>query len=118
MALEIIHVDTPDMLDEFYKDWSLTFIGVILEEAHLYLEYLQKFNPIKNRVYTFKGKLMNDHYHLSGDNRYPDDLTFLVIKIEDIKDPGHVVLHRYEISGHFFTDIVDNNAKREADKLL
>lgn len=116
-ALEIIQLDSPDLLDEFYKDWSLTFVGVIQTEVPLYLDFLREYTKVNDRVYIFKGKMMNEKYHLTGDNRYSDDLTFMVVKLEDIEDVGKVALPRFEIGGRWFNDIVDKNARQEEEKL-
>ncbi len=117
MDVEIIHVKSIDKLDDFYKDWDLVFEGVILKEAPLYLDFLKQYTKVKNKIYTFKGKMLNDKYHLTGDNRYPDDLTFMIVKLEDIEDVGKIALSRFEIGGRWFTDIVDNNARREEEKI-
>ncbi len=114
--MEIVQVRSADKLDEFYKDWDLTFSGVILKEAPLYLDFLKRYTKVKDKVYTFKGKMMNDKYHLTGNNRYSDELTFMVVKLEDIEDVGKIALPRFEIGGRWFNDIVDNNARREEEK--
>ena len=114
MAIEKIYVTDTEKLEEFYDDWSLTFTGIIEEEAGLYLDFLRQFTDVKDRCYIVKGKLMNEYYNLHGDNRYDDDLTFLVIKSEDIAEVAKIALPRFQIGGRWFTDIVDNNASREA----
>ena len=115
--VEIIQLDSSDLFDDFYKEWDLVFVGVFLDEAYEYLDFLKLYTHVKNRVYTFKGKLMNDKYHLTGDNRYPDDLTFIVVRLEDIEDVGKIALPRFEIGGRWFNDIVDKNARQEEEKL-
>lgn len=110
-----IYVEDFAKLDEFYEDWSLTFCGVIEDEIPLYLNFLKDFTELNDEdCYIFKGKLMNEHYNLTGTNRYPDDVTFLVLKLSSIKDVGKIAVPRFQIGGRWFTDIVDNNARMEA----
>ena len=109
-----IYVNEHSMLDEFYKDWSLTFLGCIEEELPLYIDFIKKYSEMNDEdVYIVKGKLMNEHYNLTGDNRYQDDLTIAVVKLSSIKNVVEVAVPRFQIGGKWFTDIVDNNRMRE-----
>ena len=111
-----IFLDSSEKFDEFYEDWSLTFEGVIEKEIPLYLDFIKKYTPLINEdVYIFKGKLMNQYYHLTGSNAYPDDLTFLVIKLSSIENVEKIAVPRFQIGGRWFTDIVDNNNRREGE---
>ena len=106
-------------LDEFYEDWSLTFTGVIKDEIPLYLDFIDENGGLKDReYYTFTGKLMNDYYCLSGDNRYADDLNFLVIRLKSLKNIEKTAIARFAIGGRWFTDIVDNNMSRYGGQVM
>ena len=68
-------------------------------------------------VYVIEGNLMNREYNLTGDNAYPEtDCTILCIKLDDMERPMAVTLPRFAVGGRWFDDVVDNNARREAEK--
>ena len=54
---------------------------------------------------------MNSFYHLTGDNAYSDDLT--IVCIDWINSN---VTSPYKGRWRWFSDVVDNNAKREIAK--
>ena len=110
-------VTEPKMFDEFYEDWSLTFLGVIEKEVPLYQNFINENGGLNDEdYYIASGKQMNDYYNLTGDNRYPDDLTILIIKQKSIGNIGKIAIPRFQIGGRWFTDVVDNNARRENEK--
>lgn len=110
-----IVLENSDKFNEFYEDWDLTFCGCIESEWNLYIEFLNDYTRINPdaEVYYFKGKLMNRHYGLVGNNAYPDDLGFIVVKLSDIEDINKIALPMREVGGRWFTDIVDNNSRHE-----
>ena len=65
--------------------------------------------------YQFTGKDMNEHYHLTGNNRYPDDLTFLCFPLDGLH-VGRLAFFKMAMRDRWFNDIVDNDARREAEK--
>lgn len=71
----------------------------------------------KDRFYVISGKLMNESYHLTGTNAYPNDVTIVCMKNgEDIEVNSALCIQRFEFGGRWFDDIVDNNARRELEK--
>lgn len=116
--MNIIEVTDKNILDEFYEKSALTFEGTTIDDENLkwLINWLKEHNceMIKEDFYVISGKTMNNYYHLTGDNAYPDSLTILVIKLEDLSNPDNIYIPRFEIGGRFFTDIVDNNARRES----
>jgi hypothetical protein len=115
--MNIIEVNDPKQLDEFYEKWSLTFEGTTTDDENL--KWLKKWfeehncKMLKEDFYIISGRLMNETYHLTGSNAYQDNLTILVIKLEDLETPDNIYVPRFEIGGRFFTDVVDNNRNRE-----
>lgn len=67
-----------------------------------------------NTFYTFKGKLMNDTYALTGSNRYPDTLTFLCFRLDGL-NVGKLAMFKMQFGARWLDDIVDNNLRREED---
>lgn len=102
-----------EKFEEFYNGSALTISGMIPEEAQLYVDYFGEHTGIKEGVagYIYTGKVMNDHYNLSGDNRYPDDIHFLTIPNEAFENAMAIAIPRFQVGGRWFDDIVDNNAR-------
>ena len=114
---DLIQADS-DKLDDFYNGSSLTFEGCTTDKDNLdYLyNWLKEAGVLKDGtlpIYTYKGNLMNEKYNLTGDNKYPDDLNFITIMLEDLDNPMKIVLKRFELGGRWFDDIVENNKYRE-----
>ena len=104
------------IFNRLYKNEALTAEGVNINDGNL--EVINKWYRTNSmcsasnvNIYIIKGKVMNSFYHLTGDNAYSDDLTIVCIDwIESkAKDP-------YKSSWRWFSDVVDNNAKREIAK--
>ena len=105
-----------EMLNEFFNTSCFTFEGIEtndkkgmkkLEKALLDNGYDKEE---KDRVwYWFNGSVMNKHFHLTGDNAYQDDLTFLCIP--DFYNPMFKLL----VGARWFDDIVANNLERQKE---
>lgn len=67
-----------------------------------------------NTFYTFKGKLMNDTYALTGKNKYQDTLTFLCFRLDGL-DVGKLAIFKMQFGARWLDDIVDNNVRREEE---
>ena len=63
-------------------------------------------------VITFRGKDMNMEYGLTGDNAYPDGLTFLMFPLTGL-NMGRLAIFKILMSDRWFDDIVDNNRRRQ-----
>lgn len=61
---------------------------------------------------TFKGIDYNSYYETTGDNRYPDDITFLAFSIEGL-NIGRLAMFKLRMGGRWFDDVVDNDMRRE-----
>lgn len=94
--------------------YTITGAGGELEDWKKgYQELLQKEDIGKpSKWYTFKGKLMNDTYDLTGNNRYPDDITFLCFSLEGLH-VGKLALFKIRMEDRWLDDIVTNNLNRE-----
>ena len=103
-------------LDKAYNGsyYTITGCGGDLQEwKDGYQELLNKegIGTIKEWI-TFKGSDMNNKYHLTGDNAYPEDLTFLAFSLDGL-EIGKLSLFKLKMQDRWFDDIVDNNARRE-----
>ena len=99
---------------------DLTIEGLSPDEKNLkeLLDWVKELTPLKREdVYTIEGGVMNREYHLTGTNAYPDtDCTLVCVKLADMEHPKRVAIPRFHIGGRWFTDIVDNNARREGER--
>lgn len=103
-------------LDKAYNGsyYTITGCGGDLQEwKDGYQELLNKegIGTIKEWI-TFKGSDMNNKYHLTGDNAYPEDLTFLAFSLDGL-DMGKLAMFKLKMEDRWFDDIVNNNAERE-----
>ena len=114
---EVVEADSAK-LDDLYNGSSLTFEGCTTDKENLdYLyNWLKELGAIKEGIlpiYTYKGSLMNEKYGLTGTNKYPNDLNFITVMLEDINYSNDLAFKRFEIGGRWFDDIVNNNTMRE-----
>lgn len=118
--MNTIKVNDRATLDALYRNSALTFEGVTPDKENLeaVLTWVKNYTPLKREdVYVIEGNLMNREYNLTGDNAYPEtDCTILCIKLDDMERPMAVTLPRFAVGGRWFDDVVDNNARREAEK--
>ena len=112
-----ITVNDRATLDALYENSALTFEGVAADEENLkaVLTWVKNYTPLKREdVYVIDGSLMNREYGLTGDNAYPETGSTLVcVKLADMEHPMRVTIPRFHIGGRWFTDVVDNNVRRE-----
>ena len=104
-------------LDAMYKNWDLCFEGCVINEENLgcYKKWFEDHNckMLKEDFYVITGKQMNEKYHLTGSNAYPDDINIMCVKQEDLSNVDAIIIPRFKIGGRWFTDVVDNNAYHE-----
>ena len=115
MNYTIHNVTNKEGLDNLYNHSALTIEGLAIDSICDFVEWLKDNTDILTDdliVYVTEGKVMNDNYCLTGNNRYPDDSH--IVSVIDI-DLCKVTFKRFEIGGRWFDDIVDNNASREAE---
>lgn len=115
MNYTIYNVTNKEELDNLYKNSALTIEGLAEDSICDFVEWITENTDVLTDnlvVYVTKGKIMNDNYYLTGNNRYQDGLSLVsVVDINLMK----VAFKRFEIGGRWFDDIVDNNASREAE---
>lgn len=113
--LTIEDTQVAEKFQEFYEGCALTFEGMVPEEAKLYVDFFRNITTVDDSVdgYIVRGAQMNREYHLHGTNAYSDDLNILVLPLEMFASVSRIAIPRMEIGGRWFSDIVDNNARRE-----
>ena len=115
--MEIVELTTREQLDKLYTEWAFTIEGCIIDDENMqflaeWIKSLQADKKPLDSIYLIKGKTMNDVYGLTNNNRYPDDLSIIAVDNEYI-DTSKIAIQRFAIGGRWFTDIVDNNVRRE-----
>lgn len=121
MSYKTIDVETTQQLNHLYEGDALTFEGFDISDANLraLIKWLEdkEAKPKENlSIYITRGSYMNREYCLTGDNAYPDDLHIVSIDLDDLGNWGAIILPRLELRGRWFSDIVENNRRREDEK--
>ena len=103
---------TVEDIEEMYNRSEFTWEGMNIDKDNLYVisGVIEQNGLLPEKPYTFwtwSGKMFNEMYNLTGDNRYPDDLTFLAI--DNLYDP----MFKIATGARWLDDIVDNNSARE-----
>ena len=115
-----IQVNDRATLDALYKDSSFTIEGLSPDDESLgrLAEWVKRLTAFKREnFYIIDGKTMNREYRLTGTNAYPEtDCNLVCIKLTDLVKPLALTMPRFQIGGRWFDDVVDNNARREAEK--
>lgn len=119
--MEIVELTTREQLDKLYTEWALTFEGCTIDNDNLqflaeWIRTLQADKKPLDSIYLIKGKTMNEVYGLTNNNKYPDDLNIVAVDNEYV-DTNKIAIQRFALGGRWFTDIVDNNARREDKKM-
>ena len=95
----------------------MTIEGLLEDSIGEYVNWTAErcdgFNTGEILVYVITGSVMNDYYNLTGNNAYPDDLTLVAIPLKYMNNTSKVAIPRMAIGARWFTDIVDNNVRRE-----
>lgn len=103
-----------EFLDKFFMESTFTFEGLDVSKKND-LKKLEKvfrehgYTKDVFLMYWFSGKEMNEKYKLTGDNRYPDDLTF--VTIPEYYNPMLKML----VGARWFDDIVQTNLETEME---
>lgn len=94
----------------------------ITREFPVATEYQEKELPERCDVYIVSGAVMNQVYHLTGDNAYQPDFHLMIIDDNHIIECKAMVKEdvkfgiRQDKTFRYFSDVVDNNARREIRK--
>lgn len=95
-----------EFLDKFRRESTMTYEGLLLEDDITIMEKYFRENGYDKDDFTLfytDGKTISDYYSLTGDNRYPDDLTIVFV-------PDYYNIKVKAVTGaRWFDDIVLDN---------
>lgn len=111
----LTEVKDADTLSELENASAFTVIGAggDLNEWCIGLNEIfagEKIGQV-TEFYSFKGKLMNETYRLTGYTAYNEDITFLSFKLDGL-DVGRLAMFRLKFGAKWLDDIVSNNKMR------
>ena len=106
-----------DKIKELADKSAFTWEGAFTTDEALQkiVDDFKESTPIQLPVhfYTWKGKLFNEIYGLTGSNAYPDDLNFLSVDLDNWSEMGNLPIFKMKVRARWLDDIVDNNAVRQ-----
>lgn len=83
-------VTSKDQLDELYNCSALTFEGVWTDNKNIkgIIDWIKQYSEVSNPlpIHIITGKVMNEEYHLTGKNKYPNEYTIVSIKLDFKKE--------------------------------
>lgn len=111
-----VEVTTKEQLDKLYNESAFTIEGLNTDDKNLNAlkQFIERYDAWTDdaEFWIIEGKVMNEQYHLTGSNAYPDDTAIVAVPGTDLMK---LVFPRFKIGGRWFDDIVDNNAARERE---
>lgn len=118
----LIHADS-DKISELEKGSAFTWEGLNSDDNSLsqVVDFFTKESKgfkVPCDIYWWSGKEFDDKYGLTGDNRYPDNLTFVSIPLDMWSEMGNLPMLKFQVGARWLDDIVDNNARREGKEDL
>lgn len=116
--MDIIEVNSSSVLNELYEGWAFTVEGLHPDAWEELFNWIEQYTPVKSRrLYVISGSYMNKAYGLTGTNAYDDSIYICCVKLADIEDADKLAYPRFEIGGRWFTDVVENNARRQNEEV-
>lgn len=113
--VDITMVNSGEDLENIYNKSMATIAGAggnILEWISGLNEWMKQnnFGEIK-KLYVFKGKDVNEHFNLEGDNQFQNDLTFISWEHDGANEDnfGKYCIERFKMGIRWFDDIIDNS---------
>lgn len=114
--MKTINVTSKAQLEALYNQSALTWEGLTAAEENFeaVMDWLVNLGAVidgkEPTFHIITGEFMNAIYGLKGSNAYADILT--IVSVTDINQTK-IALARFGVGGRWFSDIVDNNARRE-----
>lgn len=121
MEIKIISADETK-IRELENDSAFTWVGLsgLKNDKEVILDEFKKADVLNDietfEFYTWKGKLMNQIYMLTGSNAYPEDLTFVSIPLNMFKNIEKLAILKLQLGARWLDDIVDNNSLQELEE--
>lgn len=111
----VMAADAVSQFKNLYDDWAATIVGLSADSIDDWIEFVEENGGLKEdtEIIHFTGADMNTVFKLTGNNAYPADLNSYAICCKHIESVDKIALPMRQVGMRWFTDIVDNNARRE-----
>ena len=109
MTIEINFTKNLDEINDLGS--AITWEGLVTDQESLedMFDWIETHTKVlTKRVYVTSGKLMNELFNLTGEDKYPDDLNIVSVKLQDLEKPEALVTARFAVGGRWMDDIVSN----------
>lgn len=104
-------------IDSLLENDALVWEGMNLEEYNLkdVVSDLKENTDIKMPIkfYTWTGKIFNEKYELTGENKYPDDLNFLAVEKNNWENTDSLTKYKVSVGARWLSDIISNNSDNQ-----
>ena len=109
-----------DNINLAYDGWFYTILGAggdLNDWYNGYQELCDKegIGTIK-QWYRTTGKVLNDVYGLTGNNRFKANLTILMFDYEGM-NVGKLAIFKLKMGDRWFTDIIDNSVRHSQEDM-
>lgn len=111
--MDIIELDM-ETIEQAYDGWYYTILGAG-GDLNEWMEGLQEIfeeqgiGKVKQWYHT-TGKVLNDKWDLTGNNRFKNNLSILMFDYEGMNVPK-LAIFKLRAGDRWFTDIIDNSVR-------
>lgn len=106
-----------DKIEELANDSAFTWEGMDYSKENLQaiVDDFKKNTDIILPVhfYVFDGRTMNRMYNLTGDNAYPENLSFVSINLDNWASMEKLPMYKMQVGARWLDDIIENNKARQ-----
>ena len=113
IEMELIELNNEN-IDQAYDGWFYTILGCggdpkeWMHEYQKLLDY-EKIGQV-HQWYKTTGKVLNDKWDLTGNERFKDDLSILMFDYKGM-NIGKLAIFKLKMCDRWFTDIIDNSVR-------
>lgn len=116
MKTEIIACDAAK-LEELVEGSALTVEGLAESSIDEFLDWIEGLTKLKaRRAYVTKGSTANSAWGLAGYAAYPDDLSIVSVKLDDMENWKKVVMPRFQVGARWMDDVKASSVRRKPDE--
>lgn len=117
--VEIKKVESVFDLEYLNENDAIVIEGITEDTIGDFVDWVNHIATLKNdttTVYKISGGLLDMVWGLTGDNRYDEDLNIVAIPFSEIESPELLAIPRFAVCARWWSDVRDNNLRREEEK--